>query len=106
MHQTGLLRGNALPQRLAIVFLSLSDGASKCFFYKEVGSEARSSDLCGLRMRDVRKGTEVVMSHIDALGDLEKFYEQWQVIFDNYDAVFFGIDWWSGNALQRPSWSR
>ena len=66
-----LQRGNALPQRLTIVFLCLSDGASRYFSYKEIGSEARSSDLCGLRMRDVRKGTEVVMSHIDALGDLE-----------------------------------
>ena len=57
-------------------------------------------------MRDAGVGTDVALTHIDALGDLEKFYEQWQVIFDYYDAVFFGMDWWSGNALQRPRWSR
>ena len=52
-------------------------------------------------MRDDWMGTEVVLSHTDAPGDVEKFYEQWQVFFGYYNAVFFGMDGWSGNALQR-----
>ena len=43
-------------------------------------------------MRDVRMGTDVVISHNDVLGDVEKFYEQWQVFFGYYDAVIFGMD--------------
>ena len=33
-------------------------------FYKEIGSEARSSDLCGLRMRDVPHGVFVTLDSL------------------------------------------
>ena len=52
-------------------------------------------------MRDDGVGTDVFTYHIDALGEVEKFYEQLQVFFGYYDAVFFGTDRWSGNARQR-----
>ena len=37
------------------------------------------------------------ISHAGALGDVEWFYEQWQVFFGYYDAVFFDMDRWCGS---------
>ena len=56
-------RGNALPHPTEALHhhpepLSRSD--KNALFHKEFGSEARSSDLCGLRMRDIPHG---VLSH-------------------------------------------
>ena len=45
-----MLRGNALPNDTEFSYFKFHKNA---LFHKEIGSEARSSDLSGLRMRDV-----------------------------------------------------
>ena len=77
-----------IPQRHYIIILSLSAGAIKNeFFIRESAPKHVHLIFPASVCATLRWGRRRCVSHTDS--GVEKFYEQWQVFFGYYDAVFF-----------------